>query len=105
VPTELRHADNRKFAALSGEVFLGGGRTRQRRIVHQYPARRQAPDVVAADAAIQETVRDTGRRKSLIREICFFGGRVVEHGLRVFAPARVLWIYFSNVEMMPCELR
>jgi hypothetical protein len=26
-------------------------------------------------------------------------------GLRVFAPARVLWIYFSNVEMMPCELR
>jgi hypothetical protein len=78
VPTELRHADNREFAALSGEVFLGGGRTRQRRIVHQYPVRRQDPDVVAADAAIQETVRDTGRRKSLIREICFFGGRVVE---------------------------
>jgi hypothetical protein len=31
VPTELRHADNREFAALSGEVFLGEGLTRQRR--------------------------------------------------------------------------
>jgi hypothetical protein len=26
-------------------------------------------------------VRDTGRRNSLIREICFFGGRVVEHDM------------------------
>jgi hypothetical protein len=56
VPTELRHADNRKFEALSGDVFLGGDRTGQRRIVHQYPARRRDPDVVAADAAIQETL-------------------------------------------------
>ena len=65
MPTELRHADNREFAALSGEVFSGGGRTRRRRIVHQYPVRRQDPDVVAADAAIQETVSDTGRRTGL----------------------------------------
>jgi len=44
VPTELRHADNRKFAALSGEVLLRGDRTRHRRIVHQYPVRsRQDP--------------------------------------------------------------